>query len=83
MVRQFGLQRPLDQSLGQLLQEAILNYKVLRPFVARQQGINQLVRQGFRLYSHRCPMQDGIFLPNDPIHKTSYTLSKNDNSSHF
>ncbi len=43
VVRHLGLQCPLDQGLGQLLQEAVLAYQVLRLFVVRQQCVNQVV----------------------------------------
>jgi hypothetical protein len=41
VVRYLGVQDPLDQRLGQSLQEAALAYQVFWFFVVRQQCVNQ------------------------------------------
>src|SRR5690606_12934758 len=68
------VQRSLDQFLGELLEHAMLADQVFRFLVIGQQAVDQFVA-----YGHFYSLQsDGSFLPNDRLHKNSYTLPTRD-----
>ena len=60
-----GLQGPLDQALGQLLEQAVFSDEVFRLFVASKKLVDQFVAYGhgssFSMF--------GSFLPFDRLHK--------------
>ena len=69
-----GLQGALYNSLGQLLEQAVLANQVFGFLVASQQLVNQIQRWCFLCYGHvHSSLKLGSFPPNDRLHKNSYT----------
>ena len=70
VVGHFGFQRALHQLLGELLEQPVLADEVLGLFIVSQQAVDQFVAYGHCGSLVKC----GSFLPNDRLHKNSYTL---------
>jgi hypothetical protein len=66
-----GLQGTLHQSPGELLEQAVFTNEVFLRFVISQQAVYEFVAYGH--YSSFSKY--GSFLPNNRLHKNSYTLA--------
>ncbi len=77
VVGHLGLQRPLHQGLGELLEQPVLANQVFRLLVISQQGSIRSAGRAFFSTVIIAPCKYGSFLPNDRLHKTSYTLQIN------
>ena len=73
MVGHLRFQSFLDQQLGELLEQAVLANQVFRLPIVSQQTIQQLLGYCFLCYGHHRSLGRGSFLPNDRLHKNSYT----------
>lgn len=73
VVGHLGFQRLLDQQLGELLEQAVLANQVFRFPIFSQQAVQQLVGYCLLCYGHHRSLGRGSFLPNDRLHKNSFT----------